>query len=292
MKTGMIIVHYNDLGSITSLINNIKDYNIIDKVVIVDNNSNISTKAGLKKLLNEKIELIENPENKGFSYAINIGAKRLIEELGECNLIVSNCDVIIEKESDLIGLINCLIRDEIGVVAPTVIEGDNLNRGWKNPSPKIDALMNLVYIHRRIRKKYVFYPEEHYNDRISYVQVVSGCFFLIESKNLETIGFLDENVFLYYEENILAKKLEKINKKIMVCNDIKIIHNHSVSIDKNIKKIKKLKIQKKSQVYFQKNYNNANSFQIFMLRFTAFLSRIILSIVYFFKDLFKKNKIS
>ena len=292
MKTGMIIVHYNDLGSITSLINNIKDYNIIDKVVIVDNNSNISTKAGLKKLLNEKIELIENPENKGFSYAINIGAKRLIEELGECNLIVSNCDVIIEKESDLIGLINCLIRDEIGVVAPTVIEGDNLNRGWKNPSPKIDALMNLVYIHRRIRKKYVFYPEEHYNDRISYVQVVSGCFFLIESKNLERIGFLDENVFLYYEENILAKKLEKINKKIMVCNDIKIIHNHSVSIDKNIKKIKKLKIQKKSQVYFQKNYNNANSFQVFMLRFTAFLSRIILSIVYFFKDLFKKNKIS
>ena len=292
MKTGMIIVHYNDLGSITSLINNIKDYNIIDKVVIVDNNSNISTKAGLKKLLNEKIELIENPENKGFSYAINIGAKRLIEELGECNLIVSNCDVIIEKESDLIGLINCLIRDEIGVVAPTVIEGDNLNRGWKNPSPKIDALMNLVYIHRRIRKKYVFYPEEHYNDRVSYVQVVSGCFFLIESKNLERIGFLDENVFLYYEENILAKKLEKINKKIMVCNDIKIIHNHSVSIDKNIKKIKKLKIQKKSQVYFQKNYNNANSFQVFMLRFTAFLSRIILSIVYFFKDLFKKNKIS
>ena len=44
MKTGMIIVHYNDLGSITSLINNIKDYNTIDKVVIVDNNSNISNK--------------------------------------------------------------------------------------------------------------------------------------------------------------------------------------------------------------------------------------------------------
>ena len=292
MKTGMIIVHYNDLGSITHLINNIKNYNIIDKIVIVDNNSNISTKAGLKELLTDKIELIENSENKGFSYAINVGAKRLIEELGECNLIISNADVIIDSESDLIGLVNCLIRDEIGVVAPTVIEGNNLNRGWKNPSPRIDALMNLVYIHRRIRKKHVFYPEEHYKDRVSLVEVVSGCFFLIESKNLEKIGFLDENVFLYYEENILAKKLESINKKILVCNDIKIIHNHSVSIDKNMKKIAKLKMQKKSQVYFQKNYNKANSFQIFMLKFTAFISRVILSVVYFFKDLFKKNKIS
>ena len=110
--------------------------------------------------------------------------------------------------------------------------------------------MNEVYIHRKIRKKHVFYSEEHYNDRISYVEVVSGCFFLMRSKVLEDINFLDENVFLYYEENILAKKIHNIGKKIMVCNDIKVKHNHSVSIDKNIKKINKLKLQKQSlQVY-------------------------------------------
>ena len=289
MKTGMIIVHYNDSASVTNLINNIRTYSVIDRIVIVDNNSSTIEKTKIKSLINDKVEIIENTDNKGFSYAINIGAKRLIEELGECNLIISNADVIINSEIDIKGLINVLNRDEIGVVAPTIIEGNNLNRGWKNPSPKIDALMNLVYIHRKIRKKYIFYPEEHYNYRVSYVEVVSGCFFLMRSNVLESINFLDENVFLYYEENILAKKIFNIGKKIMVCNDIKVKHNHSVSIDKNIKKINKLKLQKQSQVYFQEKYNNATKFQVFMLKLTAFLSRLVLSIVYFIKDLFKKS---
>ena len=287
MKTGMIIVHYNDYESISNLINNVKDYNVLDKVLIVDNNSSNDIKDKLKGLTNEKIELLENGDNKGFSYAINTGAKRLIEEFGECNLIVSNSDVEISKEDDLKELISYLNNSDIGEVAPTIIEKEGLNRGWKNPSPMIDALMNMVYIHRHIRKKHVFYNEDHYKDKISYVEVVSGCFFLLRSNTLKEINYLDENVFLYYEENILAKKLEKINKKIIVSNDIKIKHNHSVSIDKNIKKIKKLKLQKKSQRYFQKNYNNANIFEMLFLRLTAFLSRCILRIVYFFKDLGK-----
>ena len=289
MKTGLIIVHYNDYDSINSLINNIKDYGILDKIVIVDNDSNSDIKEKLRYLTNDKIELLENSENKGFSYAINKGSMYLIEKLGKCNLIISNSDVLIDKEEDIRVLINYLNNDDIGVVAPTIREKDSLNRGWKNPSPVIDALMNIVYIHRKIRKKHVFYNDSYYNNDYSYVDVVSGCFFLMRSDVLESINFLDENVFLYYEENILAKKIKNINKKIIVCNNIKITHNHSVSIDKNIKKIKKLKIQKKSQRYFQKNYNNANIFEMFLLGFTAFLSRCVLGIVYFFKDM-KKEK--
>ena len=287
MTTGMVIVHYNDLESLTDLINNVKDYKMLDKIIIVDNNSKKEIKTKLKDLTNSKIELIENSDNKGFSYAINIGCKRLIELFGECNIIVSNSDIIINSEDNLKELTSYL-KDDIGVVAPVVVEGNTLNRGWKNPSPLIDALMNIVYIHRRIRKKHVFYKEEYYKDKISYVDVVSGCFFLINSKTLESINYLDENVFLYYEENILAKKIKDINKKEIICNDVSIIHNHSVSIDKNLKKIKKLKIQKKSQYYFQKVYNKANIFERIFLKLTAFLSRIILSIVYFFKDLIKK----
>ena len=287
MATGMVIVHYNDIESLTNLINNVKDYRVLDKIIIVDNNSKSEIKVQLKKLTNTKIELIENKENKGFSYAINVGCKRLIELFKECNIIISNSDIIINKEEDLKELTSYL-KNDIGVVAPVVKENNTLNRGWKNPSPIIDALMNIVYIHRRIRKKYVFYNEDHYKEKTSCVDVVSGCFFLINSKTLENINYLDENVFLYYEENILAKKIKSINKKEIVCNDVIIIHNHSVSIDKNMKKIKKLKMQKQSQYYFQKVYNKANIFERILLKLTAFLSRIILRIIYFFKDLLKK----
>ena len=286
MKTGMIIVHYNDYESVKSLIDNVKNYSVLDKILIVDNNSNSDIKDRLKGLLNNKIELLEE-ENKGFSYAINQGSKKLIEELGECNLIISNSDITIHNEKDIGNLINYLSQEDIGVVAPTIIENNSVNRGWRQPSPGLDILMNMVYIHRKIRKKHILYKDDYYRDKISYVDVVSGAFFLIRSETLKEINFLDENVFLYYEENILAKKIKDINKKIIVVNDVDITHNHSVSIDKNLKKIKKFKLQKKSQVYFQKNYNNANILEIGLLKLTAFLSRIILGIVYFFKDIKK-----
>lgn len=287
LKTGLIIIHYNDPESVINLVNNVKDYKVLDKIIIVDNNSNNHAKNKIKKLSSNKIEIIENKENMGFASAINIGSKELINQLGSCNIIISNADIIINTEEDIQGLLKVLNKKNVGLVAPTVIENNILNRGWKNPSPVMDSLLNIIYIHRFFRKKYIFYKEKHYENKTSVVDVVSGCFFLIKSKTLEKINFLDENTFLYYEENILSKKIQDEKLDVIVCNDILIIHNHSVSIDKNLKKIKKLKIQKQSQYYFQTKYNHANWIEKILLKTTAFTSRIILTVVYFLKDLFK-----
>ena len=144
--------------------------------------------------------------------------------MGKCNIIISNSDIIIDKEEDLKELISLLDKKDVGLVAPTILENGHLNIGWKNPGPILDSMMNLIYVHRFFRKKYVFYKEEHYNNDTSYVDVASGCFFLMKSNILETINYLDENTFLYYEENILAKKLLSINKKELIANNIIVIH--------------------------------------------------------------------
>jgi len=287
LKTGLVIIHYNDYESTKDLIENIKDYSVIDRVIIVDNNSKKEIKEKIKKLSSKKVKIIENEQNTGFASAINIGSKALIKELGKCNIIISNADIIINKEEDIKELLKELNKKEVGIVAPTIVENNSLNRGWRQPSPFLDSMLNLIYIHRFLRKKYVFYKENHYQDKTSIVDVVSGCFFLIKSETLEKINYLDENTFLYYEENILAKKIKEEKLNLIICNDILVIHNHSVSIDKNLKKIKKLKIQKQSQYYFQTKYNNANIFEKILLKTTAFTSRIILTVVYFIKDLKK-----
>ena len=272
LKTGIVIIHYNDLESLKHLVENVENYHVISKIVIVDNNSRKDVKKSLRLITGKKIKLIENKKNFGFAKAINIGCKYLIKELGPI------------KE---------LNKKSVGVVAPTIVENKHLNRGWKNPSPFLDSMLNLIYVHRFFRKKYVFYKEEHYDSRTSLVDVVSGCFFIMKSRTLERIGYLDEHTFLYYEENILAKKIHNEKLYIEVCNDILIIHNHSVSIDKNVKKINKLKLQKESQYYFQTTYNHANLWERVLLKTTAFCSRMILAVVYFLKDLIgvkKKDK--
>lgn len=282
MKTGIIIIHYNDLESLNNLINNIKDYKVLDKIIIYDNNSKEEIKKELKKYNRDNIEVVFNNSNKGYSYAINEASKYLIKVLGKCHIIISNSDVVINKEEDIVDLIK-LLKDDVGVVAPTIVEKGGLNRGWKNPSPFIDSLMNYVGIHRLIRKKYVFYKDSYYKDSFSYVDVVSGCFFIINSDTLDEINYLDDNMFLYYEENVLSKKIKNINKKIVVSNDILIIHNHSVSINKNMDRIKKLKIQKSSQYYYHVHYNNIRPIMKFILKGSAFINRQTLKVYYLFK---------
>lgn len=287
MKTGFLIINYNDVESTKTLIDNIKNYSVIDEIVVVDNKSTDDSFKELKKLKLKNLKVICSKENKGYSSAINLGCKELIKDLETCNIFVSNADIIIDKEEDLKKLLNTISKKDIGVVAPTILERGNLNRGWKNISPLMESMLNLPYIHRLIRKKYVLYKEEYYKGNTSKVDIVSGCFFLMNSETLEEIDYLDENVFLYYEENILASKIHKINKQIIVDNKVTVIHNHSVTIDKNLNKIKKYKMQKKSQYYFEKNYNNANKLELVLLKVTAFMTKLILYVYYYILDLLR-----
>lgn len=258
MKTGFIIVNYNDFETVQVIINNIKNYSIIDKIVIVDNCSTDNSFGKLKEVSNEKIVVIKNLSNKGYGSGINYGSKYLIELYGECNIFVSNADIVIEKEKDLMELKSILNKDKnIAVVAPVIKEHSGLNRGWKIPTPFKDTLLNLPYIHKILRPKLLFYKESYYKNIVE-VEAISGCFFLIKSSILQEIDFFDENLFLYYEENVLADKLKRKNKKTVIHSEISVFHNHSVTIDKSINHIKKYKILKQSQMYFQKKYNKAN----------------------------------
>ena len=274
MKNCFVILNYNDYETTIKLVNNIKNYNIVDEIVIVDNNSTDSSFEHLKLLMNEKIIVLKNSCNKGYSSGNNLGCKYLIEKYEKCNIFISNPDIIIKDEQILIDLLDTFKLD-VGIVSPLILENNKYNRGWKLPTPFVDALMNIPIIHNKVREKNLLYSEERYNKDIVDVEVVSGCFFLIRSDVLKKVNFFDENVFLYYEENILGKKLKDLNIRSVVNTKVEVIHNHSISIDKNVKKLNKIKILKKSQMYFEKHYNKANIFERILLYITSKIALII-----------------
>ena len=279
MKNGIVIVNYNDYKTTKRLIDNIKDYKIFDKIVIVDNKSSDNSLKELKKLENKRIVVIDSGENKGYSYALNVGCKYLIDKYRECKIIVSNSDIIIQSENDIKDLFE-LVKGKNVIVGPTIIEGNNLNRGWIVPKPMDDVAMNILGLYKKYQKRHLMYQDSYYNKDISKVGTVSGCFFAISSKHLEEMGYFDENVFLYYEENIMGVKTKDLGKNIIVANNIDVIHDHAVSIDKSLKRIKKYDILKNSQYYFEKTYNHASKGELFLLRLTNKITRVILLIKY------------
>lgn len=279
MKNGIVIVNYNDYKTTKRLIDNIRDYKVFDKIVIVDNKSSDNSLKELKKLENKRIVVIDSGENKGYSYALNVGCKYLIDKYKECKIIVSNSDIIIQSENDIKDLFE-LVKGKNVIVGPTIIEGNNLNRGWILPKPMDDVAMNILGLYKKYQKRHLMYQDSYYNKDISKVGTVSGCFFAISSKHLEEMGYFDENVFLYYEENIMGIKTKDLGKNIIVANNIDVIHDHAVSIDKSLKRIKKYDILKNSQYYFEKTYNHASKGELFLLRLTNKITRAILLIKY------------
>ena len=278
---GIVIINYNDYKTTKRLIENIKDYKCLEEIVVVDNNSTDDSFEKLKEFESNRITIIKN-SSRHFSSGLNVGAKCLIKKVGDCNIIFSNSDIIIKGEEDLKKLSSDINKD-IVVVGPTVDEHGVLNRGWHLPSTNKEILFNIPLLSRYLKKKFLPYKEEDYKTDLTEVDVVSGCFFLVDSKFLEENDYFDETTFLYYEEQILSKKLIDINKKIAIDNTVKVIHNHSVTIDKNIARIRKYKILKTSQRYYVKEYLKASKWDLFRLEFNRRLFLTLLYIVCFFK---------
>ena len=275
-KICMVIVNYNDFKMTSRLLKNVKDYKCLNKIVVVDNNSTDDSFEKLKEFESNRITIIKN-SSRHFASGLNVGAKCLIKKVGECNIIFSNSDVIIKGEEDLKKL-SSNIQSDIVVVGPTINEHGVLNRGWKLPTVNQEILFNIPLLRRYYQKKWLYYDEEAYKGKTTDVEVVSGCFFIVDSKFLSENDYFDENTFLYYEEQIFATKVKKKGKREVVSNEVEIIHDHSVSVDKSIKRLAKQKILKQSQRYYAKEYQKANKIQMALLYITDYLYRAVLCI--------------
>ena len=276
-KIGMVIVNYNDFEMTSRLLNNVKEYKCLSHIVVVDNNSQDDSFEKLKEFESNRITIIKN-SNRQYSSGLNVGAKYLIKKVGECNIIFSNSDIIIKGEEDLKKL-SSNINSDIVVVGPTVDEHGILNRGWRLPTVNWEILFNIPLFSRYFKEKLLTYDNSYYEGDTTIVDVVSGCFFIVDSKFLMNNDYFDEGTFLYYEEQIFAEKVKSNKKKELIDNKVTIIHDHSVSIDKSIKRIKKQAILKTSQRYYAKKYKKANLIQMALLYITDYFYRFLLFIM-------------
>lgn len=276
-KTAMVVLNYNDWKNTTQYINCVKEFACLDQIIIVDNASTDDSIKQLTNLQSKKVHLVKNEKNGGYGYGNNRGIDYATKQLGACHILISNPDIEVE-EAVIKKLIAIVEQDPtIALVGPVVEECGTLNRGWKLVSPMDEVRMNFPF-----RKKYRTldqYEESHYQTRLTEVDVISGCFFLMNGATRQEYGTFDEQVFLYYEEAIMSKRIQKLGQKIVVATDCKIKHNHSVSVDSAMNKAKKFKILKQSQRYYEKQYNHASPFELLLLKVTAWITLMKIKIL-------------
>lgn len=265
MKTGIVILNYNDAIETINFVNKLVDYNIVNIICVVDNGSTDDSLLKLKKV--NKIKLISRENNSGYAAGNNAGLKYLYEQNCD-NYIIANPDIIIEKKDlmDFVAYMNS--NRDYHIFGPTIEEHGKINRGWKQRTILYDIYDNYPIINR-LYKNINKYPRLHYKGVLTKVDCVSGCFFGITKELIDKIGFLDEGTFLYYEEDILCAKARQNNLQVCVLNNVKVIHNHAVTINKNINRYRKMRILKDSQMYYHQTCFNHSKYKLNRLKRSA-----------------------
>ena len=269
MKVAIIIVNYNDVDDTIKYVETISNYNVINRIVVVDNlSTTIGAFENLKKLENEKVKVIQSEKNGGYDYGNNVGIKYL-DSLGEKYdyIVVSNPDISVSEEA-INKCLNILESDEkIAVVAPRMFNKENKpirRSSWKMRTFWLDVVHSTRILELLFYKvlRGGEYLEKDYQNELLEVEAISGAFFIIRNKTLREIGLLDENVFLFYEEDILAKQLAEKGYKTISLNSEKFIHFESQTIGKTFNYYKKMRQLFISKMYYHKTYNKINVVQV------------------------------
>ncbi len=124
------------------------------------------------------------------------------------------------------------------------------------------------------------YPSKYPKRKIEYnnpikVNYVQGSFMFVRANDFNEVGGFDTNIFLYYEETDLCKRLENISKSSYLLPDAQYIHYHGASTPQNIAIKTELKI---SLLYIIRKHYGYLSF-LFLLNY--------LRINYIFSTIFK-----
>lgn len=271
MKTGIIILNYNDYENTLKMIEQVKCYKCLNSIVVVDNCSTDKSIEKLRQLEKDKIKLIEAKENKGYAYGNNLGLKYLEKET-DCELaIISNPDIEVQESVIEKMILDMKTNENISFLGPKILEFGTIHKGWKLPKYLDEVLSTMNFIHRIARKR-IRYSEEYYKDKIVKVEVIHGCFFMARLRDFKKISYFDPNTFLYYEENIIGHKAREKHLNIAVDTTISATHALSKSVDKSLNKIKKYKMLKKSMFYYETTYNNLHGIKLGFLRTVYYIS--------------------
>jgi len=228
----------------------------IKNIIIYDNSNDRSLKKKINKKY-PKIKIYLSNKNLGYGAANN----KIIKKSKTPFVFILNPDVILKKncEENILKTINKL-KKNFAIIAPY---SKNNTYGFFN--------------------KKTFTKKKFYK-----VDFVGGSAMLLNKEKIENVGMFDENIFLYYEETDLFRRLKFNGENIYLDKNSKV--NHLAAKSSNIgfefEKCRNWHFMW-SQVYYEKKYNN--NFWVYS-KFMFLIFILFLKLI-FYSSLLNKREI-
>ena len=296
--TGIIILYYNNSIDTINCINSICDNTDITKtkIIIVNNNSEKKYSDAMDSFLinkfNNKINSFnENSKsiqlntinhlylNKNYGYAKgNNKACQYFYDDNDINyLLILNNDILF-THNILPQLIEHSKKDNIGIVSPILKKSNNIDIDFtcarKDYSLKFIFYFTLfggynlfnIVEEETSKAHFLQYNSHLLNKKIIDIEIPSGSCMLCKKNVFSEIGSFDENTFLYWEENILFRKLKELNLKNILLTDCSCIHLGGATTRKNKTSSFLMSCYFDSLLYYSKTYLKLNNVVINLIK--------------------------
>jgi hypothetical protein len=237
IELSIIIVSWNVKTLLEKCLQSIKKNNsvISSEIIVVDNASSDGSAEYITARFPD-VMWIQNHENVGFPKANNIG----IEKSSGKYIVLLNPDTLLIEDSfrkmidvleqnDHYGAVGCKLIDENGKI------DFNCSRNF----PTISNILFEPYLAKFSNnwiKDITMKHWDHLSNRI--VDVVSGACFMVSRSLLDKIGYLDENIFVYVDDDDLCYRIKASGKDVYYLADTAIIHYGMQSVKQNYVKLR------------------------------------------------------
>ena len=276
--TGIIILNYNNSQMTIDCLKSLNNYiNSYCKILVVDNDSSSKEKELLKHAINtfkkgsRSLHILEIKElylKKNLWYACwNSEWCKIFYQDNDCEdiLILNNDTIFIEDI--LISLKTVLWRNkDTAWVMPRLINAKYMDETAVRSKKSFLYMMfylpfvffNLQKLLNIIKKLWIYRPTDKKldsdkidSDSIIPCEVMHWACFLVKKDDLKSVDDFDSRTFLYFEEDILWCKFEKIHKLWYLVTSAKIIHLWGESSKKMTSYFLDVCIRNSSRIYIK-----------------------------------------
>ena len=199
----VIIVNWNTRDMVLRLLESLSDPHGLSQheleLIVVDNNSSDGSAEAIRQEFPE-VELVVQPENKGFAGGVNPG----VEVASQPLVLLLNSDAQTSRASIEESAQYMADNPKVGILGPRIVNSDRSHFAscWRDPSLVFLALGAVgltqlkAFRFERYREKVFQEPAE--------VDCVCGAALMVRRDLLDELGGLDEDYFMYFEETDLC----------------------------------------------------------------------------------------
>lgn len=212
MDLSIIIVSWNCREQLRANLNSLnKSTGLNFEIFVVDNASSDGTVAMLQAEF-PQINLIANDQNFGFAKANNQALR-----LAQGNFILLlNPDMLLESHSLVDAVTWLKANPQASVTGFKLIKPDGTVIRQVRSFPKlIDQLLIVLKLPKLMPALLDNYIRADFDyDQASAVDSIRGSFFLMRRQVLETVGYLDERFFLWFEEVDYCQRVWRAGQQV------------------------------------------------------------------------------